>query len=102
MNHQITILGPQEYLRPGLYCRPLDISQSYDDDYHTMTAYGTVINNFKWILVEEVLGECWLTGFIKIGDYLLQTPGPRMEFIEGQPPATSITTKEEIRKQNGL
>ena len=92
----LRILEEHETLTKGLYCRPLVFSCGYDDAYQDMNCYGGVINNFKWLLVEEQLGDYWLDGTHTIEEF--HNGEIWFEFVEGNIPKTHTITKKEISK----
>lgn len=97
--YPIIICGPDHEITSELYCRALTFT--YGDfgggDYTQLSAYGGIINNFKWVPILDVLGDCWVDKGEKIKDYLLRSSSP-MEFAKGEFPPYSVTSKSEIRK----
>jgi len=103
MTYDISILAPDEILRNGLYCRALEFQcRAFSDcEYTQINAYGGVINNYKWIKIEEVLGEYWLDGTFTIKDFWGDS-NVTMEFAEGNFPPWSVTNKQDLLKESAI
>ena len=71
------------------YCRPLEFSDSESNIHYTENQYsGIPINNYKWIKVKNILGDCWLGR--TIADYYSDGVALEMEFARGSIPENHI------------
>jgi len=58
----IKLLEEDDTIQKGQWCRPLVFMPACGggDEYQATATYsGGPINNFKWVPVERVIGDCW-------------------------------------------
>jgi len=95
---QITICGPDTIIEKGIWCRPLyfldgDFGSS---EYTQSGTYGGVINNYKWLPIEDFLGPYWFGKTIK--DFLDGTDR-LTEFAKGDIPADHCISKAQLQEK---
>lgn len=88
--YQIIFLDENDIINPTDYCRPLELSYSFaqSDSIITRSTYsGSPINNLKWVLVSQVLGEVW---FGKTYKEFLKGSTTKYEYVRGNIPEKHI------------
>jgi len=95
--YQINILGLDDYLKKGMYCRPLQFTcgDFGGMDYVETSTHGLPLNNFKWAPIGSALGEYWLKGDKKVKDF---NRYDEWEFAEGDIPKEHILDILDIGK----
>jgi hypothetical protein len=90
--YNIYLLQEDDIVVPGLYCRNLYCTQTFDDGWREIPGFSIPSNSYKWVPVEEMFGpKLYNSGkTVKeiVGDF-----GP-MEFIKGDLPESHIWVRE--------
>lgn len=99
----ITVLSADHPIEKGIWCRPLSFMYGDfgGDGYQQTGTYGGVINNYKWIPLEDLLGPRWFEEGRTLGDYMERGAGPPYEFVKGHLPPEHCTSKDQIRRASG-